>query len=562
MVKAFFLNGRSFLFRRQTTILSAAVIMMVLMLASRFLGLARNWFLARYFGAGIAIDAFNVALVAPDLLANVLIAGALSVSFIPIFTTYLTKEKQDEAWNLASSILNLSLLVYFFVGLLIFLFPTQINQILAPGLEEAAVPIAAKLTRIIVVGEMILIIGIFLTSVLQSFHRFVAPALAPIAYNIGVIFGVVVLSRFYGIYGVGYGVLVGAFLHILAQIFILRSFGFQYRMRLSFKDSGVAKVIKLSLPRALGVGVGHLEWAVSIFLASLLSVGSVSILKFANDLQNIPVGIFGLSIATASLPNLANDWSKARVEQFKDTFINSLLNILYLAVPLSVVLAVLRIPIVRLVLGSGLFDWPATVATAITMSFFAVGIFAQAGFFLVTRAFYAMHDTTTPLKIAVFSLVLHTLLSSFFVVFLARGSLPPVAYLALASATSGIFSFSVLLYLLDRRVGGFSRRRLLLPAAKIFIAAAVMGVLLYLPLHLRFEGKFVIDYIIDTRRALNLLFLTTLVGSFGLASYFALTWWFKSEELKNYLRLVPDVRKLGKQIIYEEPIDSTHPTKA
>jgi putative peptidoglycan lipid II flippase len=561
MVKAFFLNGKSFLFRRQTTILSAAVIMMALMLASRFLGLARNWFLARYFGAGIAIDAFNVALVAPDLLANVLIAGALSVSFIPVFTTYLTKEKQEEAWNLASSILNISLLVYFFVGLVIFLFPSQINQLLAPGLEEAAVPIAAKLTRIIVLGEMVLIVGIFLTSILQSFHRFVAPALAPIAYNLGMIFGVVVLSRFYGIYGVGYGVLIGSVFHVLTQIFILRSFGFRYLFRLNFRDAGVLQVVKLSLPRAVGVGVGHLEWAVSIFLASLLSVGSVSILKFANDLQNLPIGIFGLSIATASLPTLASDWSKERLEQFKDTFVSSLLNILYLAVPLSVVLAVLRIPIVRLVLGSGLFDWPATVATAITMSFFAIGIFAQAGFFLVTRAFYAMHDTTTPLKVAVFSLVLHTLSSSFFIVFLASGALPTVAYLGLASAFSGIFSFLILLYILDRRVGGFSRRRLLLPAAKIFIAAAVMGVLLYLPLHIRLEGKFIIDYIIDTRRALNLLFLTSLVASFGLATYLALTWWFRSEELRNYLRLIPDARRLTKKIVYEEPIDTTHPSK-
>ena len=536
--------------------------MMTLMLASRFLGLARNWFLARYFGAGASVDAFNVALVAPDLLANVLIAGALSVSFIPIFTTYLNKENKSEAWDLAGSILNLSLLVYFGIGLFIFLFPRQINALVAPGLEDVAIPVAANLTRIVVFGEMVLIVGIFLSSVLQSFHRFVIPAIAPVAYNLGVLFGVVFLSRFYGIYGVGIGVVIGAFLHVLVQIFILRSFGFRFQAHLDFKSPGVVQVIKLSLPRAIGVGVGQLEWAVSIFLASLLSVGSVSILRYAGDLQNLPVGLFGLSIATAALPTLSSEWSGKKIEEFKSTFVTNLHNIIYLALPTSVLLAVLRIPIVRLVLGSGLFDWPATVATATTLSFFAVGIFAQSGFFLVTRAFYAMHDTTTPLRVALASLALHIVVSSLFVIFLARGSTAPVAYLALAASFSSLFSFLMLFWLLERRVGGFGSKRFLLPILKIVTASFVMGLLLYLPLHLRIDGKFVIDYIIDTRRAVNLLFLTGFVASVGLSCYLLLTWWFKSEELANFTRLIPDLSKLGKELIYEEPVDSTHATKS
>ncbi|MDP2671877.1 MAG: murein biosynthesis integral membrane protein MurJ, partial [bacterium] len=487
--------------------------------------------------------------------------GALSVSFIPIFTTYLTKEKNDEAWDLASSVLNASLIVYAVLGLIIFLFPTQINAIIAPGLEEAAVPLAANLTRLIVLSELFLIIGIFLTSVLQSYHRFVAPAIAPVIYNLGVIFGIVVLSRFYGIYGVGVGVLIGSLLHILVQLFIIGSFGFKYRFNLNLSHPGVTQVLKLSLPRAIAVGVGQLEWMVSIFLASLLSVGSVSILKYAGDLQNLPIGLFGVSIATAALPTLAREWAVDKGEEFKATFVSSLNNILYLTVPFGVILAVLRIPITRLVLGSGVFDWPSTVATANTMSFFAIGIFAESCFLLVARAFYAMHDTVTPLRVALVALALHTLLSIFFVVFLAQGATTPVAYLALASSFSGIFSFLTLLFILNRRVGGFVRKQLLLPVTKILVASFAMGLFLYLPLHLKFENKFLIDYIIDTRRVLNLLFLTGVVASFGVAVYLALTWWFRSEELRGFVRLLPDLKAFGKELIFEENIENLERVK-
>ena len=271
---------------------------------------------------------------------------------------------------------------------------------------------------------------------------------------------------------------------------------------------------------------------------------------------------FGWIFATAALPTLSSEWSGKKIEEFKSTFVTNLHNIIYLALPTSVLLAVLRIPIVRLVLGSGLFDWPATVATATTLSFFAVGIFAQSGFFLVTRAFYAMHDTTTPLRVALASLALHIVVSSLFVIFLARGSTAPVAYLALAASFSSLFSFLMLFWLLERRVGGFGSKRFLLPILKIVTASFVMGLLLYLPLHLRIDGKFVIDYIIDTRRAVNLLFLTGFVASVGLSCYLLLTWWFKSEELANFTRLIPDLSKLGKELIYEEPVDSTHATKS
>ncbi len=556
MVKRFIYKSTSILLKQQKTLLSAAVIMMFLMLASRILGLVRNWFLASTFGVGSELDAYNAGFLLPDLIAVVLINGALTVALIPVFTTYLTQKGKDEAWSVASSVLNLALAVYLLFAVVIFLFPGQLNAIFIPGLDPVAAEQATSLTRIVAFAQIFLLIGAFLTATLQSYHRFIAPALAPVAYNLGIIFGIVFLSPTFGVVGVGIGVVVGAFFHALIQILIIRRIGFEYFFKIDLKNAGLRKVVKLAIPRSVGIGLAQLEWTVSIFLASLLAAGSIAVLRFSIDLQNLPIALFGATLAVASFPTFSYEWAGNKLDQFKTTFLSSLHQVLYLAVPVSVLFITLRIPIVRLTLGSGLFDWPATVATATTLSFFAIGIFAQAGFLLISRAFYAMHDAVTPLKIAFVSLIIHASVGYYFVVVMSF----PIWYLGLTSSFSGIFSFFALLYLLDKKLGGFDRKKLFLPAVKIVVAAAVMAVFLYIPLHYRHEGKYVIDLIIDTSRAINLLFLTSLVAIVGLTVYGLLTWWFKSEELKSYLSLLPDLRKVTKDLAVEEAVDTDHPT--
>ncbi len=557
MVNKILNKGSSIFFKRQSTILSAAVIMMLLMLVSRFLGLWRNWFLARYFGASGTLDAFNTAFVVPDLLANVLITGALSVAFIPIFTTYINKKQKNEANELASSILNLALIVYVLVAVLVFLFPSEFNRLIAPGLPDKFREQADNLTRLIVFGEFFLVIGSFFTSVLQSYHRFIITALAPIFYNLGIILGIVIFSRFFGIFGVGLGVVLGSLFHLFTQFFVLGNLGFEYKTVLKLKDKDVIRILKLSLPRAIGVGVGQLEWVVSVIIASTLSTGSLAILKFSSDLQNLPLGLFGLTIATAALPTLSLEWSEGKKEEFKRIFLASLFQLLFLVVPACVLLIVLRIPIVRLVLGSGLFDWNATVATAMTMSLFALGVFAQAGFLLVTRSYYAMHDTVTPLKVAAAGLVFHIFVSYYLVYNFGLKTNFPVAYLGLATSLSGAFSFFILLFILNKRVGGFGWKRIVYPVVKILVPAMIMAIMLYLPLHYRYNNEFLIDYIIDTKRALNLLFLTGFVATCGLVVYFLTSWWLRSEELQSFVKMIPSLRKVANMLNFEEPVDST-----
>ncbi|OGY25499.1 MAG: murein biosynthesis integral membrane protein MurJ [Candidatus Woykebacteria bacterium RBG_16_43_9] len=558
MVRQFFTNSARLLFRRQSTIISAATIMMVLVLASRILGLVRNRFLTHFFPLE-DLDAYTVAFIAPDFVADLLIVGILSVAFIPVFTTYINKNDEKEGWKVASSVLNMSLIFYTAIAAIIFIFADQINKFLAPGFSASTLEITTNLTRIIVFGQVLLIIGSFFTSVLQSFHRFIIPALAPVLYNLGIIFGILWLRPYLGLMGVAWGVVLGAFFHLLIQYFVARKFGFKYKFEFRLRDPGVKKIINLSLPRTAAIAFAKSEWLVSVFLASLLIKGSTATLRFAGDIQNLPVGLFGVTFAMAALPTLSAEWANRRGEDFKATFLATLHQVLYLTVPLSVLFMVLRIPVVRIMYGSGFFGWDATVATAVTMSYFAIGIFAQSGFLLLIRAFYSLHDAATPLKVALASLAFHVIVSSVFIFWLAPKVFTPTSLLALSASLTGIFSFGILLYLLDRKTGGFDRRKLFLPAAKIFFSAALMGILLYLPLHIKLRGAYIIDHIIDTTRVFNLLVLTGLAFIFGIAIYVWFTWWLKSEELRSFTRLLPDLRRLQKFLDVQEKIDSGTP---
>jgi putative peptidoglycan lipid II flippase len=559
MVRLFIKNSTRLLFRRQSTIISAATIMMVLVFASRILGLVRNRFLTHFYPLE-DLDAYAAAFVAPDFIAELLIVGTLSVAFIPVFTTYLNKRDVKEGWKVASSILNISLVFYLVIAAAIFVFAENIvGRLVAPGFDPEVINETTNLTRVILLGQVLLITGSFFTSVLQSFHRFIIPAIAPVLYNLGIIFGILWLRPFIGLMGVAWGVVLGALFHMLIQYFLVRKFGFQYRFEFRIRDPGVLKIIKMSLPRALGIAFAKAEWWVSILLSSLLLKGSTATLRFAADIQNLPVGLFGITFATAALPTLSAEWANKRSEDFKTTFLATLHQVLYLTVPLSVLFIVLRIPIVRIMYGSGFFDWSATVATAVTTSYFAIGIFAQSGFLLLIRAFYSLHDAATPLKVALVSFIFHVSVSSIFVFWIAPKVFIPAALLGLSASFTGIFSFVILLYLLDRKVGGFDRRKLFLPAAKIFFSAVLMGLLLYLPLHIKLGGVYIIDHIIDTTRVFNLLVLTGIAFVCGLAIYIWLTWRLKSEELKGFSRLLPDLRRLQRFLVIQEKIDSSTP---
>jgi putative peptidoglycan lipid II flippase len=275
MVRRFFKRSTAIFFRRQTTIISAAAIMMFLVMASRVLGLVRNRFLAHFFPIE-TLDAYKAAFVVPDFLANILITGVLSVAFIPVFTSYFTSKNEKEGWRVASSTLNIALLFFAIFAALLLVFAGPINEnLVVPGFSDdpEKLTLTNNLTRLILAGELLLIIGSFFTSVLQSFHRFIIPALAPVLYNLGVIVGILWLRPYFGLMGVAWGVILGAIFHVLIQFALSKRLGFKYKFEFKFKDPGVLRILKLALPRSASIGLAQAEWWVSIFLSSLLVSG-------------------------------------------------------------------------------------------------------------------------------------------------------------------------------------------------------------------------------------------------------------------------------------------------
>lgn len=517
----------SIIYRRQESLVTAAAIMMVLVLASKMLGLVRIRALAGIFGAGEQLDIYNYAFPLPDLLASFLINGAMTAAFIPVFTSYLIKNDKKEAWKIASGILSISVFIFVILGIILFVFAEFFSKLVAPGYDAEHLRQVAMITRVLIFGQLLLIVGTFFSSLLQSYQRFLVPALAPVVYNLGFIAGIFWLTPVIGIYGAAFGVVIGALLHILIQIPVAKSLGFDFNFNLSFKDTGIKKILELSLPRAVGSALSQTEWVFAVALTSFLAVGSASVLRFAFDIQNLPIGLFGLTISTAALPSLSASWAKKDKKEFKRIFLSSLHQMFFLAVPLSALFIALRIPVVRLVLGTGKFDWANTVATAETLSFFSLGVFAQGAIFILNRAFYAMHDTVTPLKVYIVSLLTFVTLSVFMVNYTNE-----VAYLGLAFSLSGVVSFGLQLWLLARRLNGFKKQELFYPAFKIFLSSLLMMVVIYVVI------RYLDLRVVDTTRVANLIYLTIFVTVVGMSVYLISLWYLKSQELRVYLGLL------------------------
>lgn len=540
-------NGTALIYRRQTTILSAAFVLAVLMLASRVLGLMRLRILASIFGSSSELDVYLVAFSWPDTIFQLLVMGALSSAFIPIFTDYVIKGEKKVASHIASAVLNVSLVLTLLLMAILFVTVTFYPGLLAPGFSEEQLVHFSNLTKIMLIAQPFLVLSGFLTSILQSYQRFLLPALAATLYNVGIIAGAVWLTPVLGVYGPAWGVVIGAIMFCLAQLPLLRSLNVSLAPNFDYRHPGVTTIGKLSLPRTLGIAVGQIDAKVDLVLATLLSVGSVSIFTFANSLQNFPVSIFGYAIAIAALPTLSIEFSQKKLSDFKQTLLSSLQQIFFLVVPFGVIFMVLRIPVVRLIYGAGKFSWEDTVATATTLSFFAIGLFAQAGVLLLARAFYALHDTMTPVKSGLIAVIFNVLASILAVYLFAR-----VEVLGMTASASAILNFLLLLNMLDRKINLLEHKNLVNSTFKTFTGSLIMGVFLYLTTHIKIQDKYVLDLLTDTTRTLNLLLSIGLITSVGMFIYIFISWLFRSEELKMFAIVIEKIRNIRKILVVEE----------
>lgn len=482
----------------------AAVILGLSNFGSRFLGVFRDHLLTRTFGAtrdvpGVIseLDVYYAAFRLPDFLFNLLILGTVSSVFIPVFAGML-KSNKEQAWNIAASVMNLVLLVMCFMSGILWFFVDSLMPYFTYGFDEAALQETIRLTRMMLLTPIFFGLASVTTSVLNSFHRFVAMSFSPVVYNAGIIFGIFFLEPRFGISGVTLGVVFGSFLHLAILIPSLFKVGFRPQLSLNLSHPKLRKMGSLAIPRMISLSASQINLIVTTALASGYSVGSVAILNLAINIQSLPVGIIGLSVAIATFATLAEIASSGNLDRFADRISTTTRMILFLMIPTTAVMIQLRAELVRLVFGSGSFNWTDTVITADAMGYLAISLFALALLPLYSRAFYALEDTRTPLYVTLFSVVLNTSLAYLLGSHLSMG----VHGLTLAISLSTIFHVSFLYLTLNERLEG---RLHSLQQAMSIVKASVATLCMMMSLQF---GKFLIGGSVSMDTFLGVLLKT------------------------------------------------------
>jgi len=507
--------------------LSASLVLAITFGLSALLGLFRSKFLySRFFNCCVSdLDVYNAAFRLPDLIFKLLVTGALSASFIPVFSSYLHKNKA-EAYKMASTVINLLLLVFVVASLTVLVFTHQLSSIIAAGFSPSQIDLMTSLTRILLIAQIFFLISNFITGILQVHQIFTIPALSPIVYNIFIILSIFTLAPIFGIYGVVYGTVVGAFFHLAIQIPLVKRLGFKYHPILDIKQKGVKEIIRLMIPRSLSLGLGEIENTVTLFFASTLAAGSLSLLNLAMQLMYLPSRIFGTTIGQASLPILSKNIARNELETFRSTVQRTILQSLFIAIPITTLILIHRVTIVRLAFGAKQFPWSATLLTAKLLAFLAPAIICQAIIQILIRSFYALHNTKTPLWVSAASLITNILTSYYFINYTNLG----VTGLAVSASIGNLVQCFGLFYLFIKQVDGFLWGATLKRFGIILPCSLVMGIMSWSSL------KFFDLFILDTTRTASLILVFILSSAIGLISYVASSSYLKVEEFNDYRR--------------------------
>jgi len=409
------------------TLTRAAFLVAVFTLFASFLGMIRDRMLASYFGAGAELDAYYAAFRIPDFFYNTILVGLTSSAFLPVLTGYLHKpekkkvlktekrktEKSElfsfpqEAQEFINSLVSILTLGLFAITSLLWIATPFITHWITPGFTPEQQSTTASLTRVMLLSPVFLSFSGMLGNVLNIRRFFFFYSLAPVVYNMGSIFAILFLVPAMGIMGLAWGIILGALAHFSIQFFPAVSMGFKAGWQWKPYHPGVLKVFRMMLPRSIHLGLLQSNLVVVTLLASTLPVGSLAVFNFANNLQSLPLGIFGASFAIAAFPALSILAAKKKVREFREEFANIMCQILFFIIPLSVILIILRAQVVRLILGSGKFDWEDTILTFNVLGILAISLFAQSLNLLFIRAFFAVHDTVTPLKSGIIGVIVN-----------------------------------------------------------------------------------------------------------------------------------------------------------
>ncbi len=458
----------------------------IAVMCSRILGLVREQIFAGLFGAGFTYDAFVVAFRIPNLLRDLFGEGALSAAFVTVFSSYDAQKSTQETWQLASNVLTFFLVLLSLLVLLAIFCAGPIVSLLAPDFSQIAgkMALTKQLTRIMLPFMIFISLSAVVMGMLNTRGKFFVPAIASSFFNLGSIIGgvslAILLPQFGqpAIVGMAFGTLIGGILQLAVQLPALHRTGFRYRPRFNIKDAGLHQILKLMLPATIGLSATQLNIFINTNFASSCAEGSVSWLYYAFRLVQLPIGIFGVALSIAMLPVLARQAAKKQLEEMKETVVSSLTMVFALTLPATAGLILLSTPIIRLIFEHGAFTAADTTATANTLVFYAVGLFAYSANKVLVPAFYAINKTRYPVIASFLAVGLNIVVISL--------TIDSYQHLAIALSTSCtmVVNFLFLVTILYHSLGGFSLRALLLGLIKIFIATAglILAILLLSPL--------------------------------------------------------------------------------
>jgi putative peptidoglycan lipid II flippase len=469
---------------------SAAAILSGSFFISALLGLLRERLLIAQFGLGsVSLNAYIVAFSIPDLLFFLLISGALSVTFIPILSERLDKGNRRSAWELSSSLLNLLGILTLIASIVIMIGAPWIVKIIARGQPEIH-ETAASLMRIIAVNPFLFGIASVLSSMQQAFGRFFFNALSPILYNAGIIFGIIVLAPTMGIKGVAIGVGFGAIAQLLVSCLGMIGLGFDYKALINWRHKGFRQTLRTLPARSFDQSIDQVMSIIERMILSHMFIGAIAVYTAAFTLRSVPITLIGVAISTAAFPRLTHEAHKARPDALRKQVVSVLRTILWLSLPAAVLAFVMRGYLVRLLTGAGSQIEAYVPVVVIILGWLSLTIVFRALFHTLTRTFYAMQDTRTPLFISIATLAINIVMA------IALTNIHGISGLAMAQVIAVFFEVIVLTYLLERRLDGLITIPVVRDMWKMIVAVSGMAGVNYVlatrffPLRAREAGFF------------------------------------------------------------------------
>lgn len=506
------------LFGKENSVRGASVLLMVTLALSNLLGLFRDRFLTKNIST-YDLDIYYASFRIPDLIFNFLILGAITSAFIPVFSEFVSQKKIKEGFKTTNSLLNAAVLMMAVSAVILYFLMPSLMHLIVPKFEPDRVERTIRYSRLIMLTPIFFSISYVLSGVLNSFNRFVAYSLAPLVYNLSIIIGAAFFAPKYGLISVIYSVVIGSILHALVQLPSAIKLGFRYQPIIDAKDAAVKKIVRLMIPRTIGMGVNQIMLVAYTAISSTLAIGSISAFSLANNIGTMPVVVLGTSFATAVFPTLTAKIASNDKKGFSFYFNRSMRSIAFLLIPATVLFILLRAQIVRLILGSGKFGWDDTKKTAMVLGLFSLSLLAQGLVPLIARGFYALKNTRTPMKISIITVVVSILLGY------PLASLYGVSGLALAFSIGNFVNAILLFYYLAKIYPDIVDIEVLYSYIKISLISLIMGVLVWFTMH------FMTSYV-DMNRFVGVLTQTLIALLVGAIAYFGLSLFFDCDEMK------------------------------